>query len=154
MRSFELLAITCVSLCVTAATVMAAEPVNNHPRLMFRTTAWESAPSPSEIAVRVDRMPYARWFGRLGNEDFHTGALYWLILNERGETSQAAAVADSVIARMLALPEGSGNFFYGENLQRMSLAWDWLYDDIPEAERADPDEAVEPCRDEDRRHEG
>lgn len=119
---------TAVFLTMIVSPGQAQQPVMEHPRLMFRTSAWQDAPTVAEVAARVDREPYARWFGRLGTGEFHTGALYSLILKERGETRQAGIAADSVIARMLALPEGRGNFFFGENLMRMSLAWDWLYD--------------------------
>jgi len=108
--------------------LQAAEPVREHPRLMFRTAKWTGALSPSEAAARVKREPYQSWYNRLDAREFQTGALSWLIRSQLGQAgSPRDAVADSVIARMLALPEREGNFFYGENLHRMSLAYDWLY---------------------------
>ncbi len=124
-RSGFLLAVV---LSTSATMIYAAEPVPEHPRLLFRTAKWHNAPSPSEVAVRIKRAPYSGWYARLNPDEFHTGALSWLLRSELGEAgSPRDARADSVIARMLALPESDGNFFYGENLQRMSLAYDWLY---------------------------
>jgi len=106
-----------------AATGVAAE----HPRFFFSTSAWPQAIPLGTVAERVGRPPYDRWYERLNRDNFHNAALDWLIRSSRGETSGADAVADSALAKMLALPLRDGNFYNGGNLQSMSLAYDWLY---------------------------
>lgn len=124
-----------LSVCGFAAPAFAVDAiaianaiVNQRPRLLFQTTAWPAGISPEQVAKRVDLPPWNAWYARLDADNFHTGALSWLIRNRRGETDGRDAVADSVLARMLALPVREGIFHNGENLQRMSLAYDWLYD--------------------------
>jgi|GEM_PF-1215125 len=98
-----------------------------HPRLLFRTSLWHRGIDLKTLAARVDRPPYRGWYGRLSLDNFHTGALSWLIRFTRGEVSAVDSIAESIVERMLALPLRSGNFYNGENLHRMSLAYDWLY---------------------------
>ncbi|HUU27735.1 MAG TPA: heparinase II/III family protein [archaeon] len=98
-----------------------------HPRLLFKTSLYPQGIEPETVASRVEKLPYSTWYSRLDLESFHTAALSWLIRSGRGESQGADSVADSVVARMLALPLREGNFYNGENLHRMSLAYDWLY---------------------------
>jgi hypothetical protein len=110
-----------------SSTTLANSMVSEHPRLLFRTANWPAGPSLDDIASRVDSPPFDRWYSRLSRNDFHTAALDWLIRGSRGQTGESDSLADSVLAGMLALPSSDDLFFNGENLQRMSLAYDWLY---------------------------
>jgi len=100
---------------------------DEHPRLLVGTDLWPKGNDIQSIAERVDHPPYNGWYNRLNLEEFHTGALSWLIRSTRGETSHSDSIADNIIESMLRLPLRDGNFYNGENLHQMSLAFDWLY---------------------------
>ena len=118
---FSILTVTLASQLL-AATRLAPE----HPRLMFASSLCGEAQTPAKIAARLGREPYSGWFERMSTDDFHTGALRWLLTSQSGGNA-ADSVADRIIEKMRALPVGDGGFHAGENLQRMALAYDWLY---------------------------
>ncbi len=115
------------SAVAASSTTLANSMVSEHPRLLFRTANWPEGTSLENIAARVDSPPFDQWYSRLSRNDFHTAALDCLIRAMQGQAGESAILADSVLARMLALPSDDDLFFNGENLQRMSLAYDWLY---------------------------
>ncbi|MCE5270012.1 heparinase II/III-family protein [bacterium] len=130
MRKKISLLLTLELLCAAQAfaagsTTLANLIVSDHPRLMFATKSWPAGPDIETVAARVGQAPWDKWYARLSRQEFHTAALDCLIRSANGE--EAGPQADSVIARMLALPPQDDLFYNGENLQRMSLAYDWLY---------------------------
>ncbi|MBN2289666.1 MAG: heparinase II/III family protein [Candidatus Glassbacteria bacterium] len=122
-----MLTLSLFTFCLCQVPAGATPVAPGHPRIFFRTSAWLSGPALSEVAARVERSPCDRWYERLNDEGFHTAALSWLIRSQRGEAPGADAAADSAIAGMLGLPLRDGNFYNGENLHHMSMAYDWLY---------------------------